>query len=210
MVEILLLSGVFLMKTASKLFVIIVFFVILSCNDGKKAQKAKEVDKIQLKQEDRVVLAKVGQHKIYADDLDSTLTNLPSYMRSKFSTKEGKMKLLNKLITRFLLYDKGIEEGLLEEQAIKRNLEEYRISLVSEQMKSRLLAKERTPAALMDYYEKNKLDYRKGKKIPDYNEVKGAVSADLSKEILKNYIARLKHENEIIVNEGFFKEEERD
>ncbi len=108
------------------------------------------------------VLAEVGDIKITSADVQRKLEEIPSYARSNFETKEGQMKLLDRIVKTQLLMKAAIESNYEEKQEIKDKLAESRERiLTSEYFKNEMSNPPSPPdSQLQQYYEKHKEEYR--------------------------------------------------
>lgn len=190
------------MRLFVKILPLILALGLLFCEGCKNRRGISSQDENDLSQKmDKTILAQVGNQLITVRDFEDVSKNIPSYLKNEFGTLEGKKKLLNKMISRILLYEEGVRKGFLNDEAVKKDMDEYSISLVSEMVKSRYLNEKRTEDALKSYFKKNKDKYSKKGKMPKYDDVKSAVKEDLSKEILNGYIEDLKKNTKIVLNQ---------
>jgi peptidyl-prolyl cis-trans isomerase C len=108
------------------------------------------------------VLAVIGDRKITESDLKMKLEEIPAYARANFETKEGKLKLLDRLVRTELLKRAAIDAGYEDLPEIKIKLEDSRERILTseyfkiEMSKSSEINKEKVAA----YYEANKSKYK--------------------------------------------------
>ncbi len=107
------------------------------------------------------VLATIGTKQITTADLQKKIEEVPEYARESFLTKEGKMKLLDRLIRTELLLRAATDAGYDKKPEIQSKLEDARVRiLTSEFYKTEMGgAPEVDEKQRRAYYDAHKKDY---------------------------------------------------
>jgi len=108
------------------------------------------------------VLAVIGDRTITDSDLDRKIEEIPTYARQNFTTREGKLKLLDRLVRTELLKRAAIDAGYDKRPDIKAKLDDARERiLTSEYFKNEMSEPSLPPEKdLKGYYEKNREQYK--------------------------------------------------
>ena len=108
------------------------------------------------------VLATVGGRQITSDDLDKKLEEIPTYARANFETKDGKMKLLDRLVQNELLVLAADDAGYADRPDIRVKLQDARERILT----SEFFKNEISQGSSVDeneirkYYEAHKDEYK--------------------------------------------------
>ncbi|MDH5174264.1 MAG: peptidylprolyl isomerase [Elusimicrobiota bacterium] len=107
--------------------------------------------------DDRNVLARIKGSKITLEQFEERIGDIPSYYQGFLATHNGKVELLNGMITEALLIQKAKEEGLHKREDIRRRLRnvEDRVlleTMVQELQKDRIAVSDEE---VKEYFEKN-------------------------------------------------------
>ncbi len=76
------------------------------------------------------VLAEVGGRKIHESDLEARLADVPRLARPEFSGPVGKERLLEQMIEEEILFRAAVDDGLDQDEELRRRLEQSRRSLL--------------------------------------------------------------------------------
>jgi peptidyl-prolyl cis-trans isomerase C len=114
-----------------------------------------------------VVLATIGDKQITNADLEKKLEEIPTYARANFLTKEGKMKLLDRLIRNELLIRAAEAAGYDKRPEIQAKIDDARERiLTSEYFKNEMSqATTSSDKELLDYYNGHKAEYKKDESV---------------------------------------------
>ncbi len=107
-------------------------------------------------------LAVIGDMKITNADIDKEISEIPPYAQSAFKTREGRVKILNRLVQTELLRRAAVDAGYENRPDIKEELEKARTRILT----SRYFNNEMTnPSALTEeklraYYDAHKAEFK--------------------------------------------------
>lgn len=122
-------------------------------------QRSTSLEKKPLK--GATVLAEVGGMPIYEHNLDEAIDQLPASYREQFSTKDGRLGLLQKLVADEILYTRGVRMGLTSAPDVLKRISKLEKALIVEEvfkkeMKQNLKVEEDD---IKNYYQANKEKY---------------------------------------------------
>lgn len=128
-----------------------VVLIVAACDQTGGAKGAKGAKPGQ-------TLATVGNSTITTDDFDEILKRIPPFNRKRYTTKEGKMELLDKLVEEDLFYQEALRRGLDKDAEFTKRIEQIRQGILASMVKKELYEQEFsvTENEVKDYYEKNK------------------------------------------------------
>jgi peptidyl-prolyl cis-trans isomerase C len=120
--------------------------------------KGKEPSIKYNKQKQQNYLFKVNDSKMTKDDYIRELKSLPEYAEKLFDGPGGKIKFLDELIKKELLYQEALKQGIDKEDGYKKKLDDFKkITLISEFLERKIESKVMvTEEEAKSYYEKHK------------------------------------------------------
>lgn len=151
------------------------------------------------KKSDSVILAKIGEKKIYQYELDKLLDSLPVDMRKKMSSKEEKLNLLKKIIADEILAQKALRLEYDKKDQFREKINDIRKQLLV----NMLLQNEFNQKVKIDkedlknYYLANQDKYNQKEKSKKYNfeQVKEMVEMDYQQFKAQNLYQKLIEES---------------
>ena len=129
------------------LFTVLLFISLTSTNLGASSED---------------VIAEVGGKKITSADLQKKLEEIPAYARGNFETKDGKLKLLERIVRTELLKLAAIDAGYENRPDIQEKLEDARERILTSEYFKNEIGEAAAPEEkeLKNYYDANKDEYR--------------------------------------------------
>ena len=111
--------------------------------------------------EDDSVLAVVAGDPITAKDVEARIRSLPRLARSEFSGSVGRNRMLQQMIEEEVLHLAALEEGLDEDEDVRRRLADYERQIVIQEYLDRAQRKssEVSEADARAFYEEHVADY---------------------------------------------------
>jgi len=108
------------------------------------------------------VLAEIGDVKIIRADLDAKLEEIPTYARSNFETREGMLKLVDRMVRTELLMQAAVSENYQNRPDIRAKIDDAtRRIITSEFFKTEMGAPPEPPEAdIIKYYDAHKDEYQ--------------------------------------------------
>lgn len=130
---------------------VVAMLIVAACDQSGGAKVAKSGQ----------TLATVGNSTITTDDFNEILKRIPPFNRKRYTTKEGKMELLDKLVEEDLFYQEALRRGLDKEAEFTARIEQIRQGILASMVKKELYEQEESvsEAEVKDYYEKNKENF---------------------------------------------------
>jgi peptidyl-prolyl cis-trans isomerase C len=113
------------------------------------------------------VLAKVNGKAITKDDFLMEFNRLPEWARERFTTEEGKKKLLEELTKKELIYQDAKRNGLHRDTEYKEKVNEFKkITLIKMALEREVEQKAKvSPEDVKEFYEKNPDSFIIGQQI---------------------------------------------
>ncbi len=110
---------------------------------------------------DNKVLAKVNGREITENDMQAAMAKFPAEKRGQFYSEEGKMQLLNHLISFELIYNDALDKGLEKDEAYLSELEAYKKEILTQVGITKILAEVTvSDQEVEDYYTANKDNFK--------------------------------------------------
>ncbi len=135
------------------------------------------------------VVAEVDNQKITLSEFKQELQKLPPNLRQMAADKKVQKEFLDQLATTRLLYDEGVEQGLLKDPAVKRQIEDMTrkivlSALLQKEIESRI--KPPTEQEIEAYYKAHSDEFRQAKQVhASHILLKDKASADKIEARLK-------------------------
>lgn len=112
---------------------------------------------------DKVVLAKVGDIELTKEDMVRIMRNLPQQQQQQVAGLEGRKQLLNEMVSGELLYLKGMEEGLDNDEKYLELVAEAKRSILQQFTMQKVLENVQvSDEDLKAHYDANKDSYTSG------------------------------------------------
>jgi peptidyl-prolyl cis-trans isomerase C len=122
--------------------------VVMSCGGTGGKGAAKSAGK---------VIATVGSATITDSDFNEILKRIPPFNRKRYTTKAGKMELLDKLVEEELFYQEALRKGLDKDKEFTQRMDQIRRGILASMVKKDLYEADIpvTEAEIKDYFTKN-------------------------------------------------------
>ncbi len=157
----------FIKKISCTLIAGVVFFAVVGCrahgdhsNDTVAVKKGSSHGSE--KKGEGTVIARVGDTVITDHELQMKIDEIPSYARKNFETRDGKMKLLERIVRTELLLQAAEAENYGSRPDIQEKIEEARTRILTSEYFKNEMSRPDGPdeAEMKKYYENHKEDYR--------------------------------------------------
>lgn len=153
------------------------------------------------------VLAKVDGTTITKEDLNRELEALPVFAQKMFDGEEGKLRLIDEIVKKELLYKEAKKKGLDKDPAYAKKIADtQKLILISTLLEKEIDSKVNvSEQEIKDFYDKNKANIKdKSGKQYKLEEVKSYLAQQISsqkqKEAFDVYIENLKKTHKVEVN----------
>jgi len=138
-------------------FAAALFFLLATCLPATAAKPAKDP-----------VVAEIDNQKITLSEFQQEIQKLPPNLRQMAADKKIQKEFLDQLATTRLLYDEGVDQGLLKDPKVKRQIEEMTrkivlSALLQKEIESRI--KPPTEAEIEAYYKSHADEFRQAKQV---------------------------------------------
>ncbi len=182
-----------------------VLFLAVACSHQNTAKQSSSTD-------NSPVLAQVGDKKITKAMFDTELDALPPQVREYFMKQGGPGAFLDQIISKELLYQEAVKEGLDQNKELQAAVQNYKkITMVKLLLQKKIGANITvTDDEAKKYYDGNKdaFKIKEGKEagqLVPFNAIepliKQRIAAEKQAKAFEAYVAQLKKSTNVTVNE---------
>ena len=147
------------------------------------------------------VIAKFGGQQLTFENLNNRINKIPAMYRQKYSTPEGKIKLLDMLVTEELFYLEALELKIDQDTKMLERVENQKSNYLSQEFRKRIGKDfEVDESVLREYYNNNQPEFPGLTFEEAKSRVNAKIYAEKQKEYIDNFIENKKAEYELKIN----------
>jgi len=147
------------------------------------------------------VIAKFGGQQLTVEKLNNRINKIPAMYRQKYSTPEGKIKLLDLLVTEELFYLEALELNIDQDAEMLKRVENQKSNYLSQEYRKRIGKDFKVDEdVLREYYNNNQSEFPGLTFEEAKSRVNAKIFSEKQKEYIDSFIENKKAEYELKIN----------